>query len=191
MIYTIGHSNHPIERFVSLLRQHGISAVADVRSNPYSRFHPQFRREPLIRCLAESAIEYLFLGEELGARTRDSQCYDPDGRVSYARLAQTGAFGRGLTRLLIATQTQRVALMCAEKEPLECHRTLLVARALERSGIEVAHILADGGLEGHARCMERLALRLRLDGGLFADPDQIREEAYDVQGRRIAYVKKQ
>jgi uncharacterized protein (DUF488 family) len=99
MIYTIGHSNQPIERFIALLQQHAVDAVADVRSTPYSRFNPQFRKEKLRAALAAAGIRYVFLGEELGARSKDPACYD-DGRVSYARLAATDLFRHGLDRLV-------------------------------------------------------------------------------------------
>ena len=90
MIYTIGHSNHPIDRFIALLQQHGIDAVGDVRSTPYSRFNPQFSKEKLQAALANAGIRYVFLGEELGARSKDPSCYDETGRVSYAKLACNG-----------------------------------------------------------------------------------------------------
>jgi len=100
MIHTIGHSNHPIAAFLALLQRHAVTAVADVRSTPYSRFNPQFRREKLQASLAGSGIQYVFLGEELGARSQDPACYDADGRVSYARLAETELFRSGIQRLL-------------------------------------------------------------------------------------------
>ena len=100
MIYTIGHSHHPIERFIALLQPHGIDALADVRSTPYSRFNPQFNREKLQASLATAGIRYVILGEESGARTKDPSCYDDTGRVSYARLDRSEPFRRGLERLL-------------------------------------------------------------------------------------------
>src|ERR1700761_2666928 len=99
MIYTIGHSNHSIEQFVALLKRHEITALADVRSTPYSRFNPQFRRESLQTSLAGVGIQYVFLGEELGARSRDPEVYDLDGRVSYLKLAATALFKKGIERL--------------------------------------------------------------------------------------------
>ena len=116
---TVGHSNHPIERFLGLLQSHGIAAVADVRSTPYSRFNPQFRREKLQTALAAAGIQYVFLGEELGARSQDPACYDADGRVSYARLAQTDLFRKGIARLKAGMADHRISLMCAEREPLK------------------------------------------------------------------------
>lgn len=188
MIHTIGHSNHPIDRFLDLLRQHAIGALADVRSTPYSRFNPQFRRETLRSALAEAGIHYVFLGEELGARSKDPACYDAEGRVSYSKLAAASTFRRGLERLRSGMNTCRIAIMCAEREPLQCHRTLLVAHELDREGIPVTHILGDGSLESHAEAMQRLANTLKLtDAGLFDSPAGLIERACEIQRARIAY----
>ena len=190
MIYTIGHSKHPIDRFIALLQPHGIDALADVRSTPYSRFNPQFNKEKLQTALAAAGIRYVFLGEELGARTKDPSCYEEEGRVSYARLAQTEPFRKGIERLLTGMQQHRIAIMCAEREPLECHRTILVSRELERAGVPVTHILHDGSLEPHGQLMTRLAAELNLVGtDLFRTPDELIEDAYEKQGSRIAYVR--
>jgi uncharacterized protein (DUF488 family) len=191
MIHTIGHSNHPIERFLALLEPQGITAVADVRSTPYSRFNPQFRREKLQAALAGVGIQYVFLGVELGARSQDPACYDSEGRVSYARLAGTDLFRKGIERLRTGMAEHRTSLMCAEREPLECHRTILVARELVREGVAVTHILADGSLESHEHAMQRLATSLKLAAGdLFGNSADSIERAYDLQAARIAYVKK-
>jgi uncharacterized protein (DUF488 family) len=190
MIYTIGHSKHPIDRFIALLQRHGIDALADVRSTPYSRFNPQFNKEKLQTALAAAGIRYVFLGEELGARTKDPSCYDEEGRVSYAKLAQTELFRKGIERLLTGMQQHRIAIMCAEREPLDCHRTILVSRELERAGVPVTHILQDGALEPHTQLMTRLAADLNLVGtDLFRTPDELIEDAYEKQGTRIAYVR--
>jgi uncharacterized protein (DUF488 family) len=190
MIYTIGHSKHPIEGFVALLQQHGIDALADVRSTPYSRFNPQFNREKLQAALAAAGIRYVFLGEELGARSKDESCYDAEGRVSYAKLARTAPFRAGIERLLAGIQQHRIAIMCAEREPLDCHRAILVSRELERAGVPVSHILQDGSLEPHRQAMTRLASDLKLAStDLFRTPDELIEDAYERQGSRIAYVR--
>jgi uncharacterized protein (DUF488 family) len=190
MIYTIGHSKHPIDQFIALLQPHGIDALADVRSTPYSRFNPQFNKEKLQTALAAAGICYVFLGEELGARTKDPSCYDEEGRVSYAKLAQTELFRKGIERLLTGMQQHRIAIMCAEREPLDCHRTILVSRELERAGVPVTHILHDGALEPHTQLMTRLAADLNLVGtDLFRTPDELIEDAYEKQGTRIAYVR--
>lgn len=187
-ILTIGHSNHPIERLVELLRLHGVSAVADVRSAPYSRLYPAFNREPLAEALREHDLAYVYLGRELGARSNDPACY-ADGRVLYRRLARTEPFRAGLERVLSGAESHRIALLCAEKEPLGCHRTILVARELEALGAHVAHILADGSLESHAETMRRLLESFGLQElDLFRTPEEVRDEAYARQERRIAYV---
>ena len=193
MIYTVGHSNHPIDRFLGLLQPHGITAVADVRSTPYSRFNPQFRREKLQAALAGVGIQYVFLGQELGARSQDPACYDGEGRVSYAKLAMTELFRKGIVRLKTGLADHRISLMCAEGEPLECHRTILVARELVREGVAVTHILGDGSLESHEHALQRLAASLKLTGGdgdLFSNSADLVEQAYDLQAARIAYMKK-
>ncbi|MGH8284375.1 MAG: DUF488 family protein [Steroidobacteraceae bacterium] len=192
-VFTIGHSNHPIERFVSLLQQHGIEVVADVRSKPASRFNPQFNRKALEAALAANGIRYEFLGIELGARTGDPTCYE-NGRVSYRRLAATEPFRRGLERVRSLAHESRVAIMCAEYEPLDCHRTILVGRELSKADVAIAHILRDGAIESgdeaDARLVERLKLR---PDDLFASADANRkreliDRAYEIQGARIAYA---
>jgi uncharacterized protein (DUF488 family) len=155
MIYTLGHSKHPTERFIELLRQHDIGALADVRSTPFSRFNPQFNRERLAAALREVGIHYVFLGQELGARPREREFYDGD-RVSYAKLAQSELFRRGLERVLAGSREHRIALMCAERDPLHCHRALLISPELERAGVPVTHIHADGSLETHVNLMKRV-----------------------------------
>lgn len=187
MIYTIGHSNHPIEHFLSLLQRHGIALLADVRSTPYSRFNPQFRRDELAAALRGNGVQYLFLGQELGARSKDRACYDDAGRVSYRKLAETELFRRGIERLLAASPTHTTAIMCAEKDPLDCHRTILVARALGSRGESVSHILANGEIETHPEAMVRLRAKLDLTADDLFGGD-LNERAYEMRGKEIAYV---
>ena len=187
-VFTIGHSTHAIDRFVALLRQHGVTAVADVRSMPYSRFQPQFNRGPLAEALKGQGIAYVFLGQELGARSEDKSCYE-NGRVQYRRLAKTETFRAGLERVCSAKESHRIALMCAEREPLECHRTLLVSRELAAAGISVVHIHDDGHLESHPDAMKRLLTLVRLpDQDLFRSQSELIEEACAFQESRVAYV---
>jgi uncharacterized protein (DUF488 family) len=186
-ILTIGHSNHPIDRFLDLLSMHAVTLVADVRSVPYSRRHPDYNREALRSALAERGIMYEFLGDALGARPNDRSCY-ANGRVQYRRLAQTTLFRSGLDRVLNAAKRQQVALLCAEREPLACHRTILVARELVDLGAEVAHIYADGHSEPHGVAMERLLDELGLrQFDLFGGSSDRYEKAYAEQEARIAY----
>jgi uncharacterized protein (DUF488 family) len=187
-VYTIGHSTHTIEAFLDLLRKHNVMAVADVRSAPFSRFNPQFNKDTLQGALAAQGIKYVFLGRELGARSDDPTCYE-NGRVQYARLARAASFQAGLERVMQGASEYRIALMCAEKDPLECHRTLLVARALAEQGVEIAHILADGSLEPHESAMTRLLGVVGLPvQDLFSSREQLIEEAMARQEQRIAYV---
>ena len=187
-VLTIGHSTHPLEAFSALLRQNGVTALADVRSAPYSRFNPQFNRDAVEQSLMAHGIKYLFLGRELGGRSNDRSCYE-NGRVQYARLARTDLFRGGIERIVHGAKDYHVALMCAEKEPLECHRTLLVARALDEVGIVVKHILADGRLEGHDATMERLLDAVGLPHqDLFRSRDELIAEALIRQEERVAYV---
>jgi len=187
-ILTIGHSNHAIEHFIGLLRSHDVSAVADVRSAPFSRYAPQFNKEALKDVLSKAGIGYVFLGKELGARSSDRSCY-VDGRVQYSRLARTELFKAGIDRLLQGAQEQRVAIVCTEKDPLDCHRTLLVARSLVDAGATVDHVLADGRIETNDNAMTRL---LDMQGlgqpDLFRTADELLEEALHLQELEIAYV---
>ena len=187
-VYTIGHSTHTIEVFVELLRKHDITAVADVRSAPFSRFNPQFNKDTFQGTLSAHGIEYVFLGCELGARSDDPACYE-NGRVQYARLARAASFRAGLDRVIQGASEYRIALMCAEKEPLECHRTLLVAKALAEQSVEIAHILADGSLESHESVMTRLLDVVGLpQRDLFGSRQELIEAAMARQEERIAYV---
>lgn len=186
-VYTIGHSNYPPERFLELLQRHAVTAVGDVRSHPYSRMNPQFNRENLKRLLAAAGIAYVFLGRELGARSEDPACYS-GGKVQYDRVARTEFFRQGLDRVSEGMRTHRLALMCAEKEPLECHRTILVSRELRARGVAVVHILEDGALESHEDTLARLREKLRLpEYDLFRSPEEVNEDAYRMQAGRIAY----
>jgi len=186
-VFTIGHSTHTLERFIALLRQHEITALGDVRSKPYSRLNPQFNREDLKRSLRACDIAYVFLGQELGGRSQDPGCYER-GKVQYDRLAQTESFRNGLRRVQEGVRKYRLAIMCAEKEPLECHRTILVARHLTALGLDVLHIHADGKLESHADALSRLAQMLNLsERDMFRSCEELLNDAYRRQEERIAY----
>ena len=188
-IFTIGHSNHPIEEFIGLLKKHGITAVADIRSAPYSRFNPQFNKEVLAAALKAQGIAYVFLGEELGARPEDPACYE-GGQVDFERLASREQFKRGIDRVLTGGQKYRLALMCAEKEPLDCHRTILVCRHLASHSVRIKHVLADGSLEDHRDTEKRLLHVAGCEPSLFdqgiGNLERL-ERAYAKRGREIAY----
>jgi len=186
-IYTIGHSNHDADRFLGLLGRHGVSAVVDVRSHPYSRFAPHYAYKALQRWLPEAGIAYVFLGRELGARSNNPACYR-QGRVQFDRLAEEPQFADGVRRVLEGVRRYRIALMCAEREPLECHRTLLVARRFCESGMTVGHIHGNGSLEDHRQLESRMLAVCGLpEADMFRGRDELIAQAYALQGGRIAY----
>ena len=189
-VLTIGHSNHSPDAFMALLRLHDVREVIDVRSAPYSRYASQFNHAPLAAMLESAGIEYAFRGGELGGRPSDRSCYDSDGRVVYDRLAETELFQDGISYVMRHADETCVTLMCSEKEPLECHRALLVARALADLGAAVEHVLADGTLESHGASMDRLldGLKLPRNGDLFRSREEVISDALSRQARRVAYV---
>lgn len=191
VIYSIGHSNGTIERLMALLQQHSITAVADVRSQPYSRFNPQFNREVLASSLKSAGLEYVFLGQELGARSDDPACYR-NGRAQYSLIAKAAMFQRGIGRLLSGAERFRLAILCAEKEPLVCHRGILISRHLHENGIVVRHILEDGSLEDHESAVERLLDMHGLrDEHLFHSRDERIALAYEKQAEDIQYAREE
>lgn len=187
-ILTVGHSNHPIDCFLDLCKDHVVTTIADVRSAPYSKFAPQFSKASLRDALKTHGIKYAFLGRQLGARSTDPACY-VNGKVQYDRLAQTELFQAGLDRLMRGSAFERIAILCTEKDPLDCHRTLLVAQALVDRGLLVDHILADGSLESHHDSMLRLLDKTgQPQPDFFTTLDERIGIALRQQEARIAYV---
>jgi uncharacterized protein (DUF488 family) len=186
-LFTIGHSNLEIGVLLAMLRRHDVHAVADVRSQPYSSHFPQFNQPLLKHELRAIGLHYVFLGNELGARREEACCY-VDGQARYELVAKTDAFAEGLSRVLEGLKNYRLALLCAEKDPLTCHRTILICRHLRGKGFPIQHILLDGSLESHEAAEDRL---LRILGtnqpSLFATRNQLIEQAYDEQGNKIAF----
>lgn len=188
LVYTIGHSTHSTERLINLLVSHRITAVADVRSQPYSRINPQFNRENLQVNLKDAEIAYVFLGRELGARTEDPSCY-VRGKVQYDRLARTDLFRQGIQRILTGMNTHQIALLCAEKDPLVCHRTILVGRHLVAQGVSLMHILETGELESYDSAVARLLRQFGIpETDLLRSHTEIVAEAFDRRANEIAYV---
>lgn len=200
-IFTIGHSNHSIEKFISLLQKYGITAVADVRSHPYSRYLPHFNQSPLQTALSKAGISYVFLGRELGARPEDLSCYDLEGKALYEKIAATSLFATGIQRLIEGAEKYHIALMCAEKDPITCHRTILVCKNLRQYNVHINHILPEGILESQSELEERLLAKFNKSNNqpiqlsLFEAPPQATgseidlDIAYQRQGDEIAYVK--
>ncbi|HXG12988.1 MAG TPA: DUF488 domain-containing protein [Gemmataceae bacterium] len=193
-LFSIGHSNHDFAHFLRLLQGAGITAVADVRSSPFSQRLPQFNRPELERTLGEQDIGYAFLGDLLGGRPRRADVYDAEGRVDYERVRAAAWFHRGLDRLVQAMEDFTIAMLCAEEDPLNCHRGLLITPALVERGIHPLHLRGDGSVETTAALEDRLLkkhFRKEIENVLFPLSAEERRhllvEAYRRQTRARAY----
>jgi uncharacterized protein (DUF488 family) len=190
-VLTIGHSTLSYERFLELVRRAKVTAVADVRSSPYSRQCPQFNRETLSDELRADGIAYVFLGKELGGRPSGDHFYS-NGVADYERMSQAPEFSKGLDRVLEGARKYRVALLCSERDPIDCHRCLLVARALADRGVHVSHILGEGEPTKHAEIEHKL---LKISGRNADDFFTPRAEqlatAYREHSRKVAFAKRQ
>lgn len=190
-VFTVGHSTHSWERFVALLSAANVTAIADVRSSPYSRHFPHFNRDELRAGLGTDGISYVFLGKELGGRPNERRFYC-EGIADYEKMAQASEFSKGLDRVIEGAKKYRIALMCSERDPLDCHRCLLVGRALARGAIRVSHILDNGRVVDHAEIEDRL---LELSGrnadDLFASRSERLAAAYRERARKVAFAEPQ
>ncbi len=186
-LFTIGHSTHELKAFLDLLKLHNVQAIADVRSQPYSSRFPRYNKEALEQSLKENHIRYVFLGKELGARREEDCCY-VEGQAKYELVARTGAFERGIQRVLHGLSKYRLALLCSERDPLTCHRTILVCKHLRGRGFDIEHILADGTRESQEELETRMLKTLgKNQPSLFASREETIEQAYEEQGAKIAY----
>jgi uncharacterized protein (DUF488 family) len=187
-VLTIGHSTLPYERFLALLRKANVTAIADVRSSPRSRRFPHFSQDQLRDELRADGVSYVFLGKELGGRPEARTLYR-DGVADYEKMANTPEFAAGLERVIKGAKTYRIALLCSERDPLDCHRCLLVGRALAKRGVRVGHILDDGKVVQHAQIEDRL---LKLEGhnaaDMFASRDSQLAAAYRERARKVAFA---
>jgi uncharacterized protein (DUF488 family) len=190
---SIGHSNHSIETFVQMLLAHRVNCVADVRSAPYSRRHPQFNRESLNTDLQLAGIRYRYLGGSLGARHSLPSVLTPEGRVDFSRVRLMPAFQAGIDRVIRGIQKGlRIAIMCAERNPFDCHRFVLVSRELAQRGVSIEHILAPGRIlsqqELEQQLLEKYGLH-RYRPGLFEQPknkEELLAQAYMLRNSDIA-----
>jgi uncharacterized protein (DUF488 family) len=152
-IYSIGHSNQPLDAFLELLHKHNVQTLIDIRSHPYSRYVPHFNSPELGNSVRHSNIEYLFMGKELGGRPDGEEFYDADNHVMYSRVAESPLFLKGIRRLEEEGRASRAVIMCSEEDPTSCHRHLLIGRVLAEQGISLLHIRGDG----HIQTEEELA----------------------------------
>jgi uncharacterized protein (DUF488 family) len=191
-LFTIGYAAFDyLPSFCKSLKYYNVEAIADVRSVPYSKTRPEFNKEILMNNLKENGIKYVFIGDYCGARIDDISCY-VDGCVDYAKVKETEKFKIGIERILKGLLDYRIGLLCAEKDPIYCHRDILICRNLKNHDISINHILADGKLEDNSATEKRLLQILKLtDNDLFLSTDEQLELAYDQQGKKIAYKLKE
>jgi uncharacterized protein (DUF488 family) len=186
-VLTIGHSTLTYEQFLQRLRHAGVTAIADVRSVPYSRHLPHFSRNVLRDQLLRDKIEYRFVGEKLGGRPKEKQFFC-DGVADYEKMAHADEFQRGLELVIEGAKKHRVAMMCSEHDPLDCHRCLLVGRALAERGIPVKHIESNGSIVTQLEIEERLlGLEAKREDDLFLSRDERLAAAYRKRARKVAY----
>lgn len=154
-VYTIGHGTRKADEFLALLQQYNIRYLLDVRSRPYSRFNPQYNKQQLQTFLQENGITYVFMGDTLGGRPDDPDCYDAQGKISYEVLRDKPYFKEGIERVKTAlAKDLDIALMCSERKPAECHRSRLIGQVLSKEHIELRHIDDLGGLKDQSTVMK-------------------------------------
>lgn len=186
LVFTIGYAQLSAVQFLRLLDTNGINAICDVRSSPQSRSNPDFGQQKLKTLLNHHGIKYVPLCAELGARPADPKVY-VDGCVSYKRLAETDYFERGIERVVSGAQRFNVALMCAERDPVTCHRSILVSRKLVERGVEVEHLWDDGRVERHEDALSRLAREFGYADRAIEHRRLVENATYDAQAKKLAY----
>jgi len=186
-IYTIGHSNHTIDMFVAQLENANIKVVVDVRSSPFSAYVSQFNRGQIEKKLNNNGIEYFYQGQELGGRSNDLADFS-QGQIQYEKLAEKPAYVSALNELINKSQNVSTAIMCSEKDPLDCHRCLLISQSLKKNKITVNHIHSNGNIESHEQALERLLVLHKLNqADLFSTDEERLIRAIKLQEKKIAY----
>ncbi|MBX2832117.1 MAG: DUF488 domain-containing protein [Rhodospirillales bacterium] len=160
IIYTVGYAGHDRDSLLALFRSHGITAVVDIRTFKRSSYWTAFDSDSFAPFLRENGIAYVFMGDVMGGKPQVPDLY-PDGQLDYGLVAQRPDFKTGIERLVSGADKYRICLMCAEKDPLDCHRTLLIAPALKEAGFDLRH-LVDGRVEQQSDTEERM---IALNGG--------------------------
>lgn len=191
-VFTIGHSNLELAVFVEMLNAHGVKSICDVRSRPGSFRFPQFNRETLEALLELANIHYQFLGDSLGGRPADPHAYHQDGLEDYLARQKAPDFSAGVDRVLEFSAAGNIVLMCAEEDPLQCHRFLMICPALTQRGVVPVHLRKGGALESQSAAEDRLLARHDLtafgSGSLFASERGLAiEGAIRRQSREYAF----
>jgi uncharacterized protein (DUF488 family) len=162
--FTIGHSDYGIDYFIQLLKKHNINSLIDIRSMPYSQHSPQFNKELLSADLKANNILYIYMGNQLGGRYTNPDLLFQDGKVDYAKVKQTKNFIDGMDKIIQEIKKGcRIALMCSEKDPFDCHRFVLVACELENKGVTVKHILENGDIVLNSELEKKLLYKYKED----------------------------
>ncbi len=191
LIYTIGHSTHPIEFFLNLIKTHRINCIVDVRSIAASRFNPQYNKKALQNSLTENNILYMHFEKEFGARQTNPAVLNDAGQVDFEKVRQSAEFRNGVVRLKDGIQKgYTIALMCAEAEPLDCHRFGMITPALQESGFDVKHILKDNSSISTAALEAQLLLKFKKKisaTDLYADTREQLKIAYQLLNVHIGY----
>lgn len=196
VLYTIGYATKPIDEFIEQLKRYSVDVVADIRSVPYSKVFHVYHKESIAAHLKASNIQYVYLGEELGPRSKDSSHYDEDKQVVFDRLMQSDLFKQGVKRLHKGSKKGfSIALMCAEKDPATCHRSLLVGYFLQHYSspfegkCEILHIKHDGSVESQSQLEERLPEINDIKVDMFMSAEEQARQAYEVQLKKTSYRK--
>ncbi len=188
VVLTVGHSTLSYESFLHRIRKAGVTAIADVRTVPYSRHLAHFNRDHLQAALRSDGVAYVFLGGVLGGRPSESYYYY-NGVADYERMAEAPAFSFGLDRVLSGSKKYNIALMCSEHDPLDCHRCLLVGRALNERNVDVAHILSNESIASHAEIEHRLLRLEKRDAvDFFSSQNDQLQAAYRERAMKVAYT---
>lgn len=186
-IYTIGHSNQTIDMFVDLLNNANIKVVVDVRSSPFSAYVSQFNRGQIEKTLSSAGMEYFYLGQALGGRSNDPQDFS-QGQVQYEKLSKKPAYEYALDELTNKSKNSPTAIMCSEKDPIDCHRSLLISESLVDKDIQIKHIHSNGNIESHEKALERLLIIHKLNqADLFSTEEERLIKAIKLQEEKVAY----
>lgn len=186
-LLSIGHSNDSVEIFIERLKIHHIQAIADVRSQPYSRYASWFNREDISAALKKNNIAYVFLGDALGARCTDPHCIR-DGKIDFTKVAKRKEFQSGITRIKQGLLKFNIALMCSEKDPTTCHRTILIAREFIKNNIDIQHIFPDDTIKQHSKLMQNIAYENNYDNDLFMSEEDKINQSYKLQAGKMGYL---
>ncbi len=195
-LFTIGHSQHTPDKFVSLLKKYNVNYVLDVRSTPYSKYAEQFNKENIFLLLKKVGIQYSFMGKFFGARPTELSLYSAEGYLDFEKVAQSERFNKGMQSVILGLERgNRIALMCTEKDPIDCHRAIMVSRSFDKNGIKVSHILSNGTIQTQKELDNRLLELYFPDRGqlsifnytnIMSEEDYIKQ-AYHKRNEEIGY----